>query len=142
MKELEIDIILGGRKLRLDLGAMDYTSLYSLSMKLRGLLDDDESVLSSIMDADLRYLEEELGKRVINIVYKNGITTVADLLASSHKDLASMEGLGPKKLSDIGNFIRNVNQKTSGKTSPQLKPVMSFLFNFKFSGDFLFSERP
>lgn len=111
MKELEIDIILDGRKLRMDLGAMDYTSLYRLSMKLRCLMGDDEFVLSSIMDTDLRYLEEDLGKRVINTLYKNGVTTVADLLASSHKDLASMEGLGPKGLSGIGNFIKNVNRK-------------------------------
>lgn len=111
MKELEIDVILDGRKMRLDLGTMDYASLYRLSMKIRSLLDDDEFVPSSIMDADLRYLDEELGKRVINILYKKGITTVADLLTSSHKDLSSMEGLGPKGLSDIGNFIRNVNRK-------------------------------
>lgn len=111
MKELEIDLILDGRKLRLDLGAMDYASLYRLSTKLRSLLDDDEFVLSSIMDADLRYLDEELGKRVINILYKNRVTTVASLLARSHKDLASIEGLGRKGLSDIRNFIRNVNRK-------------------------------
>lgn len=112
MKELEIDVILDGRKVRLDLGAMDYDSLYRLSMKLRSLLDDEEFVLSSIMDADLKYVDEELGKRVINILYRNGITTVASLLARSHKDLASIEGLGRKGLSDIGNFIRNVNRKT------------------------------
>lgn len=111
MKELEIDVILDGRKMKLDLGAMDYASLFRLSMKLRSLLEDDEFVLSTIMDADLRSLDEELGKRVINILYRNRITTVASLLARSHKDLASIEGLGRKGLSDIGNFIRNVNRK-------------------------------
>ena len=42
----------------------------------------------------------------------NGTQQKSKMLASSDKDLASMEGLGPKGLSDIGNFIRNVNRKT------------------------------
>ena len=108
MKRMEADVYLDGRKVRVDLSRMDYFSIYKLSMKLRYLLGEGDFVLSSIMDTELLILEDELPRKTVNILLRNGIITVADLLATSDSEIASMDGLGNKSLSEIREFIRKM----------------------------------
>ncbi len=128
MKELEIDIFICGKKTRFDLGAMDIDSLYRLSMKLRQLLRDNEFILCHIRDADLWELKAELGSRTINILYKNGISTVARLLATSYNDLEKMEGMGRKSLGEIKILLTEIGKMETGKSSYQGIGRNSFLF--------------
>lgn len=108
MKRMEADVYLDGRKVKVDLSRMDYFSIYKLSMKLRYLLGEGDFVLSSIMDTELLILEDELPRKTVNILLRNGIITVADLLATSDSEIASMDGLGNKSLSEIREFIRKM----------------------------------
>ncbi|WP_313419905.1 DNA-directed RNA polymerase subunit alpha C-terminal domain-containing protein [Sphingobacterium multivorum] len=115
MKELEIDVFISGKKTRFDLGTMDIDSLYRLSMKLRQLLRDNEFILSHIRDADLWELKGELGSRTINILYKNGISTVAGLLATSYNDIEMMEGMGRKSLGEIRILLTEIGKMEAGR---------------------------
>lgn len=111
MNELEIKIHINGKKMVLNLGAMDYSSLYELSAKLRLLLSDMEFTIMSLLVADLEFMEEKLPKRSINAIRRYGITTVADLLASSRNELMFIEGLGRKSLSEIEEFVKMIEEK-------------------------------
>lgn len=108
MKEHEIDIYLDGVKTRLDLRKMDYASLRTLSQKLQRILGDNEHIHEMILESDLYYFRRELSGKTISTLHKYGIITVADLMASSYVDLAAMDGLGNKSLSEIVGFIKEL----------------------------------
>jgi len=114
MMRMEVEIFVEGRKVKVDLSRLDYASLYKLSEKLRHLLGDGDFVLSSIMGTELTYLEEELPRKPVNILRRNGIATVADLLATSECELAAMEGMGNKSLSEVREFIRKIGNVVTG----------------------------
>ncbi|WP_343319999.1 DNA-directed RNA polymerase subunit alpha C-terminal domain-containing protein [Sphingobacterium multivorum] len=110
MKELEIDIFINGKKQRIDLGSMDLDSLTRLSMKLRLLLQDNDFILSHIRGADLWELKGKLGNRTINILYKNGISTVAALSSSSFNELALFQRIGRKALAEIRILVAEIGK--------------------------------
>lgn len=114
MKRMEVEIYVEGQKARIDLARLDYASLYKLFRKLRYLLGEGDFVLSAILDEELIYLEDELPRKPINILLRNGISTVADLLAASDSELAAMDGLGRKSLSEIREFIRKMGNIVIG----------------------------
>ncbi len=110
MKEHEIDIYLDGVKSGVDLRKMDYTSLRNLSVKLQRILGDNEYIHEMILESDLYYFRHELSGKTVNVLHKQGITTVADLMACSYEHLAAMDGLGNKSLSEIVGFIKELGK--------------------------------
>lgn len=114
MKEMEVEIYVEGKKVRVNLSRLDYYSLNILSRKLRYLLGEGDFVLWSIMDADLLFLEDALPRKPINILRRNGIRTVSELLACSDIEIASMEGVGKKTISEIREFIRKMGNMAIG----------------------------
>lgn len=114
MKRMEVEIYVEGQKARIDLARLDYASLNKLFRKLRYLLGEGDFVVSAILDEELIYLEDELPRKPVNILLRNGISTVADLLAASDSELAAMDGLGNKSLSEIREFIRKMGNMVIG----------------------------
>ncbi|WP_313240257.1 DNA-directed RNA polymerase subunit alpha C-terminal domain-containing protein [Sphingobacterium multivorum] len=110
MKEHEIDIYLDGVKTRLDLRKMDYTSLRTLSLKLQRILGDNVYIHDMVLENDLYYFRQELSGKTISTLHKLGIITVADLMACSYGDLAAIEGLENKSLSEIVGFIKELGK--------------------------------
>lgn len=111
---MEVEIYVHGRKVRVDLSRLDYFSLNILSRKLRYLLGQGDFLLACIMDTDLLFLEGELPRKPINILRRNGIHTVAQLLASSGSEIAAMDGVGKKTISEIRQFIREMGNIVIG----------------------------
>ncbi len=110
MKEHEIDIYLDGVKTRLDLRKMDYNSLRNLSMKLRRILGDNGYIHEMILESDLYYFRQEISAKTVGALQKQGIMTVAELMACSYEKLAEIDGLGNKSLSEIVYFIKQLGK--------------------------------
>ena len=110
MKEHEIDIYLDGVKTRLDLRKMDYNSLRNLSMKLRRILGDNAYIHEMILESDLYYFRQEISAKTVGALQKQGIMTVAELMACSYEKLAEIDGLGNKSLSEIVYFIKQLGK--------------------------------
>ncbi len=110
MKEFEIDIYLEGVKTRINLRKMDYTSLRNLSLKLQRLLGDNRYIHELVLESDLFYFRQELSGKTVSALHKNGIITVADLMACSYGDLAAIGGLRNKSLSEISGFVKELGK--------------------------------
>lgn len=110
MKEHEIDIYLDGVKTRVDLRKMDYTSLRNLSLKLQRILGDNQFIHDMILESDLYHFRHELSGKTVSALHRYGIITVAQLMACSYDQLAIMDGLGHKSLSEIVCFIKEVGK--------------------------------
>ncbi len=110
MKEHEIDIYLDGVKTRIDLRKMDYTSLRNLSLKLQRILGDKGYIHEMILESDLYYFRQELSGKTVSTLHKHGIITVSQLMACSYEQLAVMDGLGNKSLSEITGFVKELGK--------------------------------
>ncbi|MGJ1536296.1 DNA-directed RNA polymerase subunit alpha C-terminal domain-containing protein [Sphingobacterium multivorum] len=110
MKEHEIDIYLDGVKTRVDLRKMDYNSLRNLSMKLQRILGDNEYIHEMILESDLYYFRQEISAKAVGALRKHGIITVSELMACSYEQLAEMDALGQKSLSEIVYFIKQLGK--------------------------------
>ncbi|WP_286767490.1 MULTISPECIES: helix-hairpin-helix domain-containing protein [Sphingobacterium] len=110
MNEHEIDIYLEDVKTRLDLRKMDYNSLRNLSLKLQRILGDNQFIHELVLESDLFYFRQEISGKTVSALHKHGIITVAQLMDCSYGDLAGMDGLGQKSLSEISGFVKELGK--------------------------------